>query len=155
MNPFRTIELAIDLAARQRDALARKHEQAHRHLDHAQHQLAQLKGYAAETDNRWGNGQSGNLSAEMLRHHYQFRDRLQHAADLQVNAVAQSQAQRDAAHQALMHAEYRLAGLRQVLTRRRAAENLVEQRREQRTMDEFAAQRHRQQVQTHMMGDNT
>ena len=142
MSAFRSLELAIDMAVRQRDAQARKLAQAVRNRDFAQQQMAQLQGYADETDARWGRGQSATLSTEMLHHHYQFRDRLQQAVHMQEGVIANLQTQRDAAHRDLLNAEYKLASLRQVLAHRQAAALQVQHRRDQRTMDEFAAQRH-------------
>jgi hypothetical protein len=48
------------------------------------------------------------------------------------------------AHQVLLQAEFRLAGLEQVLKTRRAAAQRVVLQREQRATDEFASQRHAQ-----------
>lgn len=142
MPKFRALELAIDQAARQRDEQARQHAQAQRSRDFAQSQLDQLKNYSADTDARWIGGHAVNLSVEMVKHHYQFTDRLQNAVHLQQDVIANLQRQLEAAHQRLLQAEYRLAGFKQVLKNRRAALGVLAQRREQRATDEFAAQRH-------------
>jgi len=152
MTPFHAIELAIELATRQRDALARKHEQAFRTVQKALQQLSQLENYAGDTDARWGQG-DGGLSVEMLRHHYQFRDRLQHAVQLQQGNIAALQSQQQAAQQALAQAEARLAGLKHVLAQRMQVLEKQAQRREQREMDEFAAQRARQRATEYRLGE--
>ena len=153
MSAFRSIELAIELAMRQRDALARKHAQAVRSVDFAKAQLAQLNSYAQEIDGRWGSAQAATLTGEMLHHHYQFRERLQQAVNLQLGAISTVQTQREIAHRALLNAEYKLAGLRQVLVQRQAGVALLQQRREQREMDEFAAQKHARQAVASMQGE--
>lgn len=142
MPKFRALELAIEQATRQRDEQARLHAQAQRNLGFAQSQLDQLQNYAIDTDARWVGGHAVNLSVEMVKHHYQFTDRLQNAVHLQQGVIANQERQLAAAHQRLLQAEYRLAGFKQVLQSRRAALSLQQQRREQRATDEFAAQSH-------------
>jgi flagellar FliJ protein len=142
MPNFRALELAIAQATRQRDEQARRHAQAQRALDYGQGQLHQLQNYSNDTDARWIGGQSVNLSVELIKHHYQFMDRLQNAVSMQNGVIANLERQRTAAHQMLLQAEYRLAGFKQVLKSRRAALDVVQQRREQRATDEFAAQSH-------------
>lgn len=142
MPKFRALELAIEQATRQRDDQARRHAQAQRALEYGQGQLTQLQNYSNDTDMRWIGGQSVKLSAELIKHHYQFMDRLQNAVSMQQGVIANLERQRTAAHQMLLQAEYRLAGFKQVIQSRRAALDVVQQRREQRATDEFAAMRH-------------
>ena len=154
MPQFRALELAIELATRQRDAQARKHAQAIRNLEFAKNQMAQLEGYAGETDARWIAGQLHQISGEMVHHQYQFRARLQNAVDMQVGVIANMQAQLEQAHAVLLQAEYKLAGLRQVLGSRRAAVQLKQHRREQRVTDEFASQRHARNAADNILGES-
>jgi flagellar export protein FliJ len=56
--------------------------------------------------------------------------------------IAKLQGQLEAAHQALLQAEYRLAGFKQLLKARRAELQVVQHRRDQRVTDEFAAMSH-------------
>jgi flagellar FliJ protein len=142
MPQFKALELAIAQATRQRDEQARRHAQAQRALDYGQGQLDQLQNYSNDTDARWIDGQAVDLSVELIRHHYQFMDRLQNAVSMQHGVITNLERQRAAAHQMLLLAEYRLAGFKQVLKSRRAARDVLLQRREQRATDEFAAQRH-------------
>jgi flagellar FliJ protein len=142
MPKFRALQLAIEQATQQRDAQARKHAQAQRTLQFAHGQLAQLQNYSNDTDARWIGGQAVDLSVELIKHHYQFMDRLQNAVTLQQGVIETMERQVAAAHQVLLQAEYRLAGFKSVLKGRRAAQSVVEQRREQRVTDEFAAMRH-------------
>jgi flagellar FliJ protein len=142
MPKFRALELAIEQATRQRDAEARKHAQAQRTLQYAQGQLSQLENYSNDTDARWVGGHAVNLSVELIKHHYQFMDRLQNAVSLQHGVIKNLEQQLSLAHQKLLQAEYRLAGFKQVLKGRRLALNGVQQRREQRITDEFAAMRY-------------
>jgi flagellar FliJ protein len=142
MAKLHAIELAITLATRQRDALAQKHAQAQRNGAFARAQLAQLQGYAQETDARWVAAQASPRSAELVRHHYQFADRLLQAGQMQEGVIANLDRQQAHAHQLLLQAEFKLAGLQQVLKSRQALLRRAQQRNEQRANDEFAALRH-------------
>jgi flagellar FliJ protein len=142
MPKFRVLELAIEQATQQRDTQARKHAQAQRTLQHAHGQLSQLENYSNDTDARWVGGHAIDLSVELVKHHYQFMERLQNAVNLQHGVISNLEQQLSLAHQNLLQAEYRLAGLKQVLKSRRLALNVVQQRREQLITDEFAAMRH-------------
>jgi flagellar FliJ protein len=142
MPKFRALELAIEQATQQRDAKARKHAQAQCTLQHAHGQLSQLENYSNDTDTRWIGGKTVDLSVELIKHHYQFMDRLQNAVTLQHGVITNMEQQLAVSHQNLLQAEYRLAGFKQVLKNRRLALNVVQQRQEQRITDEFAAMRH-------------
>lgn len=142
MPKFHAIQLAIDLATRTRDDLAQKHAQAARNLDFAKGQLQQLQGYVGETDQRLLTSGAVSLAPELIRHHYQFMDRLQQAVTMQEGVIANLDRQLDVAHKALLQGEFKLAGLKQVLKQRRAEMQVRENRREQRATDEFAAVRH-------------
>ena len=142
MSEFRSIELAIELATRQRDAMARNHAQALRNLEFADGQMAQLSHYACDTDQRWIGSQQVTRSGELVRHHYQFMERLQHAIGMQSCVMGDLRGQIDTAHKALLQAEFRLSGLKQVLQGKQAAVQLKQKRRAQQETDEFAALRH-------------
>ncbi len=142
MSELRSIHLAIELATSQRDALAQAHAQAQRNLGFSHDQMAQLQGYARDTDVRWMGASSVTRSAELIRHHYQFMERLQQAINLQVGVMDKMQQQLAEAHKALLQAEFRLSGLNQILKSRQAALLLRQKRREQQQTDEFAALMH-------------
>ena len=134
--------LAIEVARRKRDDLAKHVAHIHRTLWFAQDQLAQLQNYAGDTDAKWAGTTSRVLSTELMRHHYQFMARLQNAIHLQLDVVAQTRDQLEKAKQHLLQAEFRMASLSQLLQARQGALRLREARREQRQSDEFAALLH-------------
>jgi flagellar FliJ protein len=140
MANLKSVHLAIEQATRRRDELAKALLQAQRNKAAAQDQLGQLEGYANETDARlMGSGGSMGLSAELIRNHYQFMDRLQHAIGIQSSTINNMDWQLDRAQNALLQAEFRLAGLKQWLKKQLDAAEAVQRRKEQRQMDEFAA----------------
>jgi flagellar FliJ protein len=142
MSQLKSILLAIELATRRRDELVKMAANARNSLGFAQGQMAQLQGYAADTDARFIGSESRVLSAELIRHHYQFMERLQQAINLQSGALSQSDHQVALAEKALLQAEFRLAGLSHILKTRQAAMQLTQKRREQRATDEFASMQH-------------
>lgn len=139
MSNLSAITLAIELAGRHRDDAAKSVALALQRVAFADEQMQQLRGYAGDTDARWLGAPAGMLSSELIKHHYQFVDRLHHAIGLQAVAIADAQVQVDRARRALIAAEVRLAGLKQVLETRKAVVARAAQRREQRNTDEFAS----------------
>lgn len=142
MSALKSVQLAIELATRDRDELAKVVARVERNLVFGHDQMAQLEGYAAETDSRWIGSASRQLSQELIRHHYQFMDRLQQAIALQSGNIANTERQLEQAKGNLLRAELRLSGLNQVLKSRQAVLVRTERRREQRQTDEFAAMQH-------------
>lgn len=139
MNPHHGLQLAIELAERKRDERAQVLAQAQRQVLVGQQQLQQLQSYAGDTDTRWTQGHNMALSAELIRHHYQFVERLQHAIGMQDGVIANLVRQENQCRAALVQAEMRLSGLKQVLEARKQLLVAAEQRREQGRMDEMAA----------------
>jgi flagellar protein FliJ len=138
MAELRGLVLAIELATRQRDESAKALARARRILLFAQTQMTQLQGYAGETDARWTHAAGAAVSVEMVRHHYQFMDRLQQAIVLQVDAIGSADLQVETANHEFLLLEFRLAGLTKVLEKCRTAALLRQRRREQRVADEYA-----------------
>jgi len=133
------LQLAIELAERKRDERAQALAQSQRQVQMGQQQLQQLQSYAKDTDARWTQGHNMALSLELIRHHYQFVERLQHAIGMQDGVIANLVRQETQCRAALMQAEMRVSGLKQVLEKRKLLLVAAEQRREQGRMDEMAA----------------
>jgi flagellar FliJ protein len=142
MSQLRSVLLAIEHATIRRDQLAQVTASVERNLQFAHQQLAQLESYAADTDARWIGSAAREISAQIIRHQYQFMDRLQQAIGMQTGVIAGVVRQLDQARVNLLQAEFRLAGLNQILKTRKAALLRVQQLREQRQTDEFAAMQH-------------
>jgi flagellar FliJ protein len=139
MSQLKSILLAIDLATRQRDAAVKNLAELKRKLEFSKGQMDQLTGYASDTDARWTSAPAGMMSGEMIRHHYQFMGRLQHAIQMQSGVIEEAAAQVEGGAKELLKADFRLAGLNQVLDSRRQLIALTLKRREQRATDEFAS----------------
>jgi flagellar FliJ protein len=154
MSQLRSVLLAIEHATIRRDHLAQVTASVERNLQFAHQQLAQLESYAADTDARWIGSAAREISAQIIRHQYQFMDRLQQAIGMQTGVIAGVVRQLDQARVNLLQAEFRLAGLNQILKTRKAALLRVQQLREQRQTDEFAAMQHARNRALPMSGES-
>lgn len=146
MPKFRSIRLAVDLAIAKRDqALAVLQTQRRNHA-FAQSQMDQLQQYATETEQRWTVAAQKSTTPELLQHHYQFMARLQQAVVLQQEALVTSTSKVQAAEQQVLQAEFRIASLKLVLAKRQGELATLQQRQEQKQMDEFASMQTLRQV---------
>jgi flagellar FliJ protein len=139
MSAVKSVQLATDIAARQRDEAGLELARTQRTQQFAQQQLDQLESYAAETLARWTASAQVSATPELLRHHYQFMERLHHAIGLQHGVLMKESGEVEMANRVLLQAEFRLAALKQVLARKKAEVMVLQMRREQKQMDEFAA----------------
>lgn len=142
MSALKSVLLAIELATLQRDELTKTVVRMERNLGFARGQMAQLQGYAADTDARWTGSASRGISLELVRHQYQFMDRLQQAITMQSGVIANAERQVELAKANVLRAEFRLSGLNQILKTRQTDMQRTKKRRDQRHTDEFAAMQH-------------
>jgi flagellar FliJ protein len=150
MRRFNSLQLAIELAAVRRDeALAELQKLRTAHA-FANSQMAQLEQYAAETEQRWTRNAQVSTTPELLHHHYQFMARLQQAIALQNKVIAGSSQTVQLSEQHMLQAEFRLASLKLVLTKRLAEVDQLQQRQEQKLTDEFASMQTLRQQKAHM-----
>lgn len=142
MSDKQGIHLAIELATQRRDALAQCLGLARQQWVSAQMQLDQLESYAQESTARWG-AQAGRHQPELMRHHYQFMERLVQAIQMQTGIVGEhaGHVAREAAQ--VREAEARLEALRQVQAQRDREQLALTMRREQKQSDEMAAAQYR------------
>jgi flagellar FliJ protein len=147
MPAFKSLFLARQLAEVRRDEAANQLAQVQREQGFADGQMAQLQGYADETEARWQASAQQGAAPELMRHHYQFMGRLSQAIELQQQTLARVQERVAAARQQLVQAEVYLGGLDVLIKKRQAQVAAQMQRRDQKQMDEFAAmQTQRQSV---------
>ena len=155
MSAIKSFLLAIEMATRKRDQASQGLMQAQNSYLFAQDQMNQLQTYATETESRWTAAAQISTSTEMLRHHYQFMGRLQHAMDLQKGALENETRKVGLAKQAVLEAEFRLVSLKQVLEKKQADLAVLQSRREQKQMDEFASMRRPQFSDEFSSGDRS
>lgn len=149
MSTLNALMVAVDAAARQRDAAFRALQDAERAQQAAQEQLRQLETYADETQARWGMRADAIVQPEVMFHHYQFMGRLGHAAGLQTGVVGDQAERAESARRSLLEADLRLVSLRKVVEKRQRDQALLRSRHEQKQTDERAALRHRNPINGH------
>lgn len=141
MSSLNALQVAVEVASRKRDEARQALQDMLRIQQAGQAQLDQLGGYADETRHRWGLRADACVQPEVMYHHYQFMDRLDHAIGLQTGIVGEQAVRVEAARRALLDAELRLASLKKVVERRRQELAVAQMRREQKQTDERAALR--------------
>ena len=139
MSILNSLSLAIDLATRKRDQSMVVLQHLQKILGSSQDQLAQLEGYAAETEGKWTAKAQAGSTPELMGHHYQFMARLHEAIHLQKGAVQGAAQKVEASRRLTMDCELRLASLRLALKKKQTSLTLLQGRRDQKQMDEFAA----------------
>ncbi len=143
MSAVKSVLLAIDVAARQRDGAGKVLARIQRNWRGAQDQMDQLEAYAADTESKWAVSARVQVMPEIVRHYYQFTDRLQQAITLQRNALAGLHREFSAAKKLLLDAEIRIASLNRLLGRKHSDLHRLQAGREQKQLDEFSAMQHR------------
>lgn len=141
MSLLKTLALAVDVASRKRDAAYRALGQAQQKYMAAHDQLTQLESYASETETRWMTQAQACAVPELMQHHYQFMERLAQAIQMQLGILADNARWVEAAKKQLADAEIRVATLQQVCRNKQLEADRLQNRREQKQIDEFAAQR--------------
>lgn len=139
MSAIKSVLLAIDLATRKRDQAGQGVALLQNAQSSAQEQMTQLQTYATETEARWMAGAQTFTTPELMQHHYQFMDRLHHAIGLQEGVLENTRRKVEAAKRQVLEAEFRLISLKQVLKKKQTDLAIVQTRRDQKQMDEFAA----------------
>ncbi|MBX9961181.1 MAG: flagellar export protein FliJ [Burkholderiaceae bacterium] len=142
MSALTSLTLAIEVAERARDQADQAWQQARRGLQFARGQLEQLESYAADTEARWGTAAAVTVSAELMRHHQHFMQRLRHAMGLQTGVVNDLERQAETARVQRVQQEVRLKALQQLLEKKLAERARLQARREQKQMDEMAILAH-------------
>lgn len=144
-SALRGLMVAVEAAERQRDEARRSLQNTRNAQMAAQGQLDQLQAYANETEGRWGMRANATVAPEVMFHHYQFMERLNHAMGLQTTVVQQHNYRVEQAQQLLLQSELRLTSLQKLVDKRRQEIELAQMRREQKQTDERAAQQYFQQ----------
>lgn len=143
MSNLNALSVAVDVASRKRDGARKVLQDTLAAQQAARAQLDQLEGYARETESRWGVKADTAMQPEVMYHHYQFMDRLGHAAGIQAGVVNDQSDRVEGARRALLEAELRLASLRKAVEQRRNDLERQQMRRDQKQTDERAALQYR------------
>jgi flagellar FliJ protein len=142
---IQTLNKVVELAQKRRDEAMGRMAQLQREMVQAQDQMQQLQSYAEEAQARWVQRSSAGVDAQVLHHHRQFMQKIDHAVALQHGVLGQRQGQIDQAQQQVHVAERDLAGLRKYTDRKVQALLHSAQRQEQKQTDEMALTIHLRQ----------
>ncbi len=142
---IQTLNKVVELAHKRRDEALAKLAQLRREMAQAQDQMQQLQSYADEALQRWSQRSSVGVDAQVLQHHRQFMQKIDHAMEFQRGVLGQRQAQLDQAQQQVHVAERDLAGLRKYTDGKVQALLQRAQREEQKQTDEMALTIHLRQ----------
>ena len=144
-NAIQTLNKVVELAQKRRDDALAQLARLQREMAQAQSQLQQLNTYATEAQTRWSQRSSAGVDAQVLHHHRQFMQKIEHALAFQHGVIGQRQAQIDQAQQQVHVAERDLAGLRKYTSIKVQALLQSAQRQEQKQTDELALSIHLRQ----------
>ena len=148
---IQTLNKVVELANKRRDEALAQLAQLQREMAQAQDQMQQLRTYADEAQARWLQRSGAGVDANVLQHHRQFMQKIDHAMDFQQGVLSQRQSQLDQAQQQVHVAERDLAGLRKYTDRKVQALLHNAQRAEQKQTDELALSIHMRQRLTQSM----
>lgn len=118
--------------------LAGRLAETDRRLAEAEKRLAELESYQAEYARTLGERVSAGISVTGLRDYQAFLARLSEAVRAQARAVTSTRAERETAQGIWRTAAQRAKAIGQVVERWQAEERVVEDRKEQKDIDERA-----------------
>lgn len=147
--PADALHLLLDKAQQQRDAAAQALHAAQTQATTARSQHGELNGYRADYQRRWLDQFSQPTAMSLVSCYQSFGQRLDQAVSSQGQAAQFANQRELHAREQLRQAELRVAALRQLIARRQAQAAQAEQRREQRSTDEYAARAHLRSLSTH------
>lgn len=139
MTPSRRMDPLLSRAQDQEDAAARELARHQQVLAQHESRLAELRRYAEE----YASSQMAATSPALLANRRAFVDRLQQAVEQQSQAVANNRRTVEIERSRLLLASRDKQVLEQLAASYRAQERQVDERRQQREMDDLGARRAR------------
>ena len=143
MADVSTLQLLLEQAERARDEALVALQQAQQRAAHAHAQHKDLGEYQQQYDQRWFGQFREGASVQIVQAHQQFGLRLTDAIGQQAGMAALLDARVQGARLQLQEREIKVATARKLIERRQAEALVQQMRAEQKTSDEFAAQRAR------------
>ena len=139
MTGLSSMQLAVELATRQRDQLRLDLAQVLQTLEAAQDQFNQLESYAQETQARWITQSQTDSTPQVMRHYYKFMEKLYQAIALQRQVLQDAERQVQAHKKVLLEAEFKLASRQTVCDNMYREATRRRDKIEQKQFDEMAA----------------
>lgn len=132
-------ELLRQLAERARDESRNRYAQAQRGVEEAQKKLQLLQHYQQDYQNQFEQSRQQGMSIAGWQNYQQFIARLQQAVEQQSAEVQRLEQQCLKLRQAWAEEEKKLKGYEVLCARERQQQQVKENRKEQKIMDEFAS----------------
>ncbi|MCB4366819.1 flagellar export protein FliJ [Hydrogenophaga taeniospiralis] len=145
MSNMKTLNKVVELAEKRRDEALAALAQLQRELQMAREQMVQLESYAQEAMARWSARSSVGVDANLLHHHRQFMQKIDHAMNFQARVLQDREAMIERGQSQLHAAERDVAGLRRFAERKQQAIDHRAQRLDQKNTDEMALTIHLRQ----------
>ncbi|HWP20396.1 MAG TPA: flagellar export protein FliJ [Burkholderiaceae bacterium] len=139
MNGNTSLQTALELAEKERDAAFARCQQLAQALERQRSQAQQLATYRADYQQRWSHQFQREGTMEILRCYRDFMGRLEQALGQQDLVVQHAERQLEQARCALLAHEQRVGAIRKMLERRAAEATAAARRREQQHTDEQAS----------------
>jgi flagellar FliJ protein len=136
MNPLQTLLAHTERERNAAMAEAKRVEMEHRN---ALRQAEQLQLYRREYEHRWSNEFSRSGGIDIVQCYQGFVARLGQAIEAQERVTLAAAQRFELAQQALQALEMRVASVRKLIERRCREQRSLEDRREQKQLDEYAA----------------
>lgn len=152
MTPIHTLNKVVELAEKRRDEAVARLAQQQREMRVAQDQMDQLQAYANEAQSRWTARGTQGVDAQLLHHHRQFMQKIDHAMDFQRGVLHNREELLGRCQSQVQAAERDLAGLRKYAERQQQALTHKAMRQEQKTTDEMALSIHLRQSLAQLQG---
>jgi flagellar protein FliJ len=133
-----TLATLLEQAEAQRDSALAAFNHSRARRDATRSQLHDLERYQADYTARWNHQFQQGAALEIVRSYHQFADRLQLALTQQAHALAVAEQALARANDTLAAHELRVASVRKLMQRRVTEARARDERREQRSDDDFA-----------------
>ena len=146
MADVSTLQLLLEQAERTRDEALVALQQAQQRAAQAHAQHRDLGDYQQQYDQRWFGQFREGAAVQIVQAHQQFGLRLTDAIGQQASMATLLDARLQTARLQLQEREMKVASVRKLIERRQAEALVLQMRAEQKTSDEFAAQRARQNL---------
>lgn len=143
MKRLQTLQLLLEKEQGKRDEAQAAVRAAYEHLEKQKVQGDGLATYRVEYCAKWSAKFQQGSSMEILRSYHGFMARLDQAIVQQQSVTAHAQRGVDAARERLLEREIRVATVERLIRRRQELLARIQDRRDQKNLDEMAARRSR------------
>ena len=148
-HSLHTLNLLLEKVSSERDDAQAWLTECQQRATQARSTAGELSQYRRDYEQRWGKQFAQNGTMDIVQCYQNFSGKLNDAIVSQDQMASHAEQRMEAARAALMAVEMRVAAIKKLIERRQAEAQLMRQRQEQKTSDEFAARVARDQLRDH------